>query len=150
MLVSYLAFLPNVGNFSAIRTFRFLRPLKSLTFLSGIRVITRALLTALPMLGIVLLQWLFIFTVFGIVGVQLFEGKLQGQCSITVPEGNTTVRWIGDDGRRCGLQPGVGRACSAPYNCTRGIPSLPPSLSSSSSSSLFALNCVPSSLSLFA
>lgn len=47
---------------------------------SGMRILVMLLLDTLPMLGNVLLLCFFVFFIFGIVGVQLWEGILRQRC----------------------------------------------------------------------
>lgn len=61
---------------------------------SGMRILVMLLLDTLPMLGNVLLLCFFVFFIFGIVGVQLWQGILRQRCvpnkeqfpGITIPE----------------------------------------------------------------
>ena len=52
-------------------------------FFAGIRILVTLLLDTLPMLGNVLLLSFLIFFVFGIIGVQLWQGKLRNRCFTT-------------------------------------------------------------------
>ncbi|KAG8268302.1 hypothetical protein J6590_029004 [Homalodisca vitripennis] len=47
---------------------------------SGMRILVMLLLDTLPMLGNVLLLCFFVFFIFGIIGVQLWEGILRQRC----------------------------------------------------------------------
>jgi len=49
-------------------------------YLLGMRILVMLLLDTLPMLGNVLLLCFFVFFIFGIVGVQLWEGILRQRC----------------------------------------------------------------------
>jgi len=44
------------------------------------------LLDTLPMLGNVLMLCFFVFFIFGIVGVQLWSGRLRNRCYLVLPE----------------------------------------------------------------
>jgi voltage-dependent calcium channel T type alpha-1G len=46
----------------------------------GMRILVMLLLDTLPMLGNVLLLCFFVFFIFGIIGVQLWEGILRQRC----------------------------------------------------------------------
>lgn len=70
-------------NVSAIRTIRVLRPLRSLSVIPGMRRLISALLKALPALGNVLILQIFVFFVFGILGIQLFGGGMSRRCRLT-------------------------------------------------------------------
>ena len=50
------------------------------SFSTGMRILVMLLLDTLPMLGNVLLLCFFVFFIFGIVGVQLWEGILRQRC----------------------------------------------------------------------
>ncbi|KAJ8001628.1 hypothetical protein DPEC_G00171450 [Dallia pectoralis] len=67
-------------NLTAIRTVRVLRPLKAINRVPSMRILVNLLLDTLPMLGNVLLICFFVFFIFGIVGVQLWAGKLRNRC----------------------------------------------------------------------
>lgn len=53
--------------------------------LQGMRILVMLLLDTLPMLGNVLLLCFFVFFIFGIVGVQLWEGILRQRCALQLP-----------------------------------------------------------------
>jgi voltage-dependent calcium channel L type alpha-1D len=72
---------------SSLRTFRVLRPLRTLTRFEGMRVVVQSIFASIPALFNVFLLCAFIFLVFGIVGVQLWSGILHGRCYVQDPEG---------------------------------------------------------------
>ncbi|XP_031551384.1 voltage-dependent T-type calcium channel subunit alpha-1G-like isoform X2 [Actinia tenebrosa] len=74
-----------------IRAFRVLRPLRAINKVPNIRILVTLLLDTLPMLGNVLLLTFFIFFVFGIIGVQLWQGKLRNRCFADLPENSTIL-----------------------------------------------------------
>lgn len=87
-------------NVSAIRTIRVLRPLRSLSVIPGMRRLISALLKALPALGNVVILQIFVFFIFGILGIQLFGGGMNRRCRLTefpvkLPPNSTgdTVEW---------------------------------------------------------
>eukprot|EP00756_Hemistasia_phaeocysticola_P019108 Hpha_TRINITY_DN15640_c10_g1::TRINITY_DN15640_c10_g1_i1::g.97884::m.97884 len=86
VLLSGLAFVPGVGNYSAIRTLRVLRPLRSINGIQGLKNIVNAILHSMHKLVNVLSLAMVIFAIFGILGVQLWSGMFQYQC---VPEAPT-------------------------------------------------------------
>ncbi|VVC89033.1 unnamed protein product [Leptidea sinapis] len=53
--------------------------------ITGMRILVMLLLDTLPMLGNVLLLCFFVFFIFGIVGVQLWEGILRQRCELMLP-----------------------------------------------------------------
>mmetsp|Transcript_2591 Transcript_2591/g.3694 ORF Transcript_2591/g.3694 Transcript_2591/m.3694 type:complete len:1759 (-) Transcript_2591:300-5576(-) len=75
-------FLADVG-LSALRLFRILRPLKTLSKIGGLKTIIVALLNSLSSLGNVVFLLFFAMSVFGIMGVQFFQGALHARCRLT-------------------------------------------------------------------
>ncbi|XP_030255166.1 voltage-dependent T-type calcium channel subunit alpha-1G isoform X5 [Sparus aurata] len=69
-------------SFSAVRTVRVLRPLRAINRVPSMRILVTLLLDTLPMLGNVLLLCFFVFFIFGIVGVQLWVGRLRNRCFV--------------------------------------------------------------------
>ena len=60
-------------------------------FISGIRILVALLLDTLPMLGNVLAICTLIFVVFGIIGVQLWQGVLRNRCALNLPSQATST-----------------------------------------------------------
>lgn len=54
--------------------------------IKGMRILVMLLLDTLPMLGNVLLLCFFVFFIFGIIGVQLWEGILRQRCVLQLPD----------------------------------------------------------------
>ena len=69
-----------IGNYTSIRTVRVLRPLRTLTAVEGLRKLVVTLMSALPMLGNVLLLCGFLFFILGIVGIQTFAERMRNRC----------------------------------------------------------------------
>jgi hypothetical protein len=67
-------------NLSALRSFRVIRPLRTISSIAGLRVIVSSLINALPLLRDSLLVLMFFFLVFAIAGCQLFTGALKNRC----------------------------------------------------------------------
>ena len=67
-------------NLSVLRSFRVIRPLRTISSIQGLRVIVLALVSSLPLLGETILVLLFFFLIFAIAGVQLFSGALMQRC----------------------------------------------------------------------
>uniref|UniRef100_A0A3Q3W3B7 Voltage-dependent T-type calcium channel subunit alpha n=1 Tax=Mola mola TaxID=94237 RepID=A0A3Q3W3B7_MOLML len=80
-MLEYSLNLQNV-SFSAVRTVRVLRPLRAINRVPSMRILVTLLLDTLPMLGNVLLLCFFVFFIFGIVGVQLWVGRLRNRCFV--------------------------------------------------------------------
>lgn len=62
----------------------------------GMRILVMLLLDTLPMLGNVLLLCFFVFFIFGIVGVQLWEGILRQRCVLQLPMHVAAPKWVTD------------------------------------------------------
>ncbi|GBG24665.1 Voltage-dependent L-type calcium channel subunit alpha-1S [Hondaea fermentalgiana] len=90
VFVGWLSYVPGIANLSALRTFRVLRPLRTLSSIPGMRPIVSALIASIRSMLHVMLLCLFLFTVFGIVGLQLFSGTLTGRCYYVDPSGSGT------------------------------------------------------------
>ena len=67
----------------ALRVLRVLRPLKSINAFPKMRRLIGSLLSSLPALGNAVLFMLFIFLLFGILGVQQFGGSTYQRCRFT-------------------------------------------------------------------
>ncbi len=80
VLVSWASEIPDIVNVSALRTFRVLRPLRTLTAIPSMRALINSLFKSLPNMQYVLLLMLFLPIVFGVIAVQLWGGLLRGRC----------------------------------------------------------------------
>ncbi len=67
-------------NLSALRSFRVIRPLRTISSVQGLRVIVSALINSMPLLRDSILVLMFFFLVFAIAGCQLFTGALKNRC----------------------------------------------------------------------
>jgi hypothetical protein len=113
VLAGLLAILPGVPTVSSLRTIRVLRPLRTLSSLPGMRKLISALIEALPGLFNVLILLLFVFIILGIMGLQLWEGKLHWMCRSTQFPNNITGEWPVSEfeARTCVEKAGVGEIC---------------------------------------
>jgi len=93
VMIGYIAMAPGVQNVSALRTFRVLRPLKTLSSFPGMRVITTAMMDSLGDLLNVGMLCLFFFFIFGIIGVQMYNGTMDGVCFIGENATSRPVGW---------------------------------------------------------
>lgn len=95
------------ANLQALRSFRVLRPLRTISSIQGMRVIVSALMSSLPLLRDSMLVILFFFIIMAIAGVQLFSGSLKMKC-VEIETGvfDTT-------GKQCG----GGRGCPSGFYC---------------------------------
>jgi hypothetical protein len=76
---------PSMPKVKVLRTFRVLRPLRTLSRSKSMRLLVHSLLSALPSLANVVVLLLFFFCVFGMIAVQLWgaSGVLYGRCRLT-------------------------------------------------------------------
>ena len=80
VLSAYLQLMISSGaNLSVLRSFRVLRPLRTISGIEGLRVIVTALLKAVSLLVDTAIILLFFFIIFAIAGLQLFGGILRQQ-----------------------------------------------------------------------
>ena len=70
--------LPNMNSLRALRAFRALRAMK---IIPGLKLIIDSMLDVIPKLGNVTALFIFIFVVFGTIGMELFEGLLHYRCA---------------------------------------------------------------------
>ena len=78
--LGWISFAPESERFTALRTFRLLRPLRTISGNPGLRVLAQALVESIPLLVDVLALWLFVFVVFGIIGMNLWGGLFHKHC----------------------------------------------------------------------
>ncbi|KAK9849665.1 hypothetical protein WJX84_010185, partial [Apatococcus fuscideae] len=65
---------------SGLRVLRALRPLRDLSSLPGLMLLVKSLVESIPLLRDVMLLLLWMLAIFGIIGMQLFSGRLSGRC----------------------------------------------------------------------
>ena len=82
VVVSYMSEIPGVDNVSALRTFRVLRPLRTLTAIPSMRALINSLFNSLPNMQYVILLMLFLPIVFGVIAVQLW-GPIKRQMYVS-------------------------------------------------------------------
>ncbi|XP_075036832.1 sodium channel protein type 2 subunit alpha-like [Mixophyes fleayi] len=70
----------NLGNVSALRTFRVLRALKTISVIPGLKTIVGALIQSVKKLSDVMILTVFCLSVFALIGLQLFMGHLRNKC----------------------------------------------------------------------
>ena len=78
--LGYLGFIPSIGNYSAIKTIRVFRALRTITAIPGLRLMVNSLARALKALGNVMLLVTFTVFLFAIVANQLYVGVLLQKC----------------------------------------------------------------------
>ncbi|XP_056659855.1 sodium channel protein type 5 subunit alpha isoform X1 [Monodelphis domestica] len=98
IVMAYTTEFVDLGNVSALRTFRVLRALKTISVISGLKTIVGALIQSVKKLADVMVLTVFCLSVFALIGLQLFMGNLRNKCvrNFTIVNGtNGTV--VSDD-----------------------------------------------------
>ena len=67
-------------NLNALRSFRVLRPLRTISSIKNLRALIQTIFNAVPYLLEVIYIMIFVFLIFGIAGLQLFFGILKRRC----------------------------------------------------------------------
>uniref|UniRef100_A0A8D2J8S2 Ion transport domain-containing protein n=1 Tax=Varanus komodoensis TaxID=61221 RepID=A0A8D2J8S2_VARKO len=78
--VEYVTEFVDLGNVSALRTFRVLRALKTISVIPGLKTIVGALIQSVKKLSDVMILTVFCLSVFALIGLQLFMGNLRQKC----------------------------------------------------------------------
>ncbi|XP_056152684.1 sodium channel protein type 4 subunit alpha A [Lampris incognitus] len=78
--MAYVTEFVDLGNVSALRTFRVLRALKTITVIPGLKTIVGALIQSVKKMVDVMILTVFALAVFALVGLQLFMGNLRQKC----------------------------------------------------------------------
>uniref|UniRef100_A0AAQ4QFI3 Sodium channel protein n=1 Tax=Gasterosteus aculeatus aculeatus TaxID=481459 RepID=A0AAQ4QFI3_GASAC len=78
--MAYATEFVDLGNMSALRTFRVLRALKTITVIPGLKTIVAALIQSVKKMVDVMILTVFALAVFALVGLQLFMGNLRQKC----------------------------------------------------------------------
>ncbi|XP_057317031.1 sodium channel protein 60E-like isoform X2 [Hydractinia symbiolongicarpus] len=80
VILGYVTMHPAVSDLSGIRTFRVLRALKTISTVKGLKAMVNTLLKSMKMMTDVLILTLFFISIFALIGLQLFPGKLRSRC----------------------------------------------------------------------
>uniref|UniRef100_A0A8C9RI08 Sodium channel protein n=1 Tax=Scleropages formosus TaxID=113540 RepID=A0A8C9RI08_SCLFO len=88
--MAYITEFVDLGNVSALRTFRVLRALKTITVIPGLKTIVGALIQSVKKMVDVMILTVFALAVFALVGLQLFMGNLRHKCVLWPPPNNGT------------------------------------------------------------
>ncbi|KAG8432388.1 hypothetical protein GDO86_016868 [Hymenochirus boettgeri] len=86
IVMAYVTEFVNLGNVSALRTFRVLRALKTISVIPGLKTIVGALIQSVKKLSDVMILTVFCLSVFALIGLQLFMGHLRNKCVRWPPE----------------------------------------------------------------
>ncbi|XP_069733202.1 sodium channel protein type 4 subunit alpha isoform X1 [Phaenicophaeus curvirostris] len=97
--MAYITEFVDLGNISALRTFRVLRALKTITVIPGLKTIVGALIQSVKKLSDVMILTVFCLSVFALVGLQLFMGNLRQKCVRWPPSNDTLLGdlWLDND-----------------------------------------------------
>ncbi|XP_070787003.1 sodium channel, voltage-gated, type I like, alpha b isoform X2 [Enoplosus armatus] len=90
ILMAYITEFVNLGNVSALRTFRVLRALKTISVIPGLKTIVGALIQSVKKLSDVMILTVFCLSVFALIGLQLFMGNLRQKC-VRMPIGSNAT-----------------------------------------------------------
>ncbi|XP_019723676.1 sodium channel protein type 2 subunit alpha-like isoform X5 [Hippocampus comes] len=90
ILMAYVTEFVDLGNVSALRTFRVLRALKTISVIPGLKTIVGALIQSVKKLSDVMILTVFCLSVFALIGLQLFMGNLRQKCVRLPNIGNDT------------------------------------------------------------
>ncbi|GAB0191539.1 sodium channel protein type 1 subunit alpha [Grus japonensis] len=85
----YVTEFVDLGNVSALRTFRVLRALKTISVIPGLKTIVGALIQSVKKLSDVMILTVFCLSVFALIGLQLFMGNLRNKCLQWPPDNST-------------------------------------------------------------
>ena len=102
-------------SLNALRAFRVLRPLRSITAIKGLRILVQSLLAALPLLKDTIVVLFFFLIIFAIAGIQLIAGKLKYRCIDIF-----TGRMVIDSDIGLDLQLSDGGIICGSYKCPAG------------------------------
>uniref|UniRef100_A0A8C2UAQ2 Sodium channel protein n=1 Tax=Coturnix japonica TaxID=93934 RepID=A0A8C2UAQ2_COTJA len=95
--MAYITEFVDLGNISALRTFRVLRALKTITVIPGLKTIVGALIQSVKKLSDVMILTVFCLSVFALIGLQLFMGNLRNKCLQWPPLNDTLMGDFGLD-----------------------------------------------------
>uniref|UniRef100_A0AAX7UHU7 Sodium channel protein n=1 Tax=Astatotilapia calliptera TaxID=8154 RepID=A0AAX7UHU7_ASTCA len=119
--MAYVTEFVDLGNVSALRTFRVLRALKTITVIPGLKTIVAALIQSVKKMGDVMILTVFALAVFALVGLQLFMGNLRQKCVRWPIQTNDTMFEIfngSQDALICGNSSDAGK-CPEGYTCMK-------------------------------
>ena len=93
--MSYVTIAIDLGSFSALRTFRVFRALKSVAVIPGLKTIVSAIIYSVKNLRDVIILTTFALAVFALLGLQIYMGVLSQICIVDFPFNDTEelIRW---------------------------------------------------------
>ncbi|XP_054160598.1 sodium channel protein para-like isoform X3 [Oppia nitens] len=83
-----------LGNLSALRTFRVLRALKTVAIIPGMKTIVGAVIESVKNLKDVIILTCFSLSIFALLGLQVYMGVLTQKCVMLPPEGLSDIEWL--------------------------------------------------------
>ncbi len=83
--MSYVTIAIDLGSFSALRTFRVFRALKSVAVIPGLKTIVSAIIYSVKNLSDVIILTIFALAVFALLGLQVYMGVLSQICIFDFP-----------------------------------------------------------------
>ena len=114
-MIEFVLYFTNINsrqvNLKSLRTLRVLRPLRSVNTIPSMRRLVGTLVQSLNELVNVGIFIGFLFVLFGIIGLQLFQGTMYNSCRLTPEPVNDTYWPKADDGRLCSITSSGGRKC---------------------------------------
>lgn len=87
--MSYVTIAIDLGSFSALRTFRVFRALKSVAVIPGLKTIVSAIIYSVKNLRDVIILTIFALAVFALLGLQVYMGVLSQICILDFPYEDT-------------------------------------------------------------
>ncbi|KAI8511047.1 hypothetical protein Bbelb_119630 [Branchiostoma belcheri] len=93
----YVTMFVDLGNLSALRAFRVLRALKTISVVPGLKTIVKALIESVKNLRDVILLTVFCLAVFSLLALQLYMGTLLNKCVRDLPTDNGTALNLTDE-----------------------------------------------------
>ena len=100
------------GGLTSFRAMRVLRPLRTIKGIPELKRIIESMIAALPQLSTVFGLCAACYLLFGILGMQLFGGKMSQRCM-----DDATSEYDFDSGRLCSLSSSFGRQCDVGFTC---------------------------------
>ena len=93
--MSYVTIAIDLGSFSALRTFRVFRALKSVAVIPGLKTIVSAIIYSVKNLRDVIILTIFALAVFALLGLQVYMGVLSQICMKEFPwdDPDTLAAW---------------------------------------------------------
>ncbi|XP_061410687.1 sodium channel protein type 2 subunit alpha-like isoform X4 [Lethenteron reissneri] len=80
LVIACFTSIPGFANLSALRMFRVMRALKTISVVPGLKTIVRALIQSVKKLSDVTILTLFCLSIFALIALQLFKGNLKNKC----------------------------------------------------------------------